>query len=58
MLVLVFNQEDKERLLLNGYKFICNNKIGKEDMFIFEDNNKLNFEKENIKFKKTNKMFF
>lgn len=58
MFILVFNEEDKERLLSNGYRFICKNIISNKDVFVFEDNNKLNFEKENIKFKKTNKLFF
>lgn len=58
MFVYVFTELEKDKLLLNGYKFICKNKIGDNLAYIFEDNNKLNFGKENIKGYKTSKLYF
>lgn len=58
MFIYVFSDEDKEKLLLNGYKFVCKNKIGDNLAYIFEDNKKLCFEKLDIKAHKTSKLYF
>lgn len=58
MFVYVFTELEKDKLILNGYKFICKNKIGNNLAYVFEDNNKLNFEKEKMKVYRTSKLYF
>lgn len=58
MFIYVFSESEKDKLLLNGYKFICKNNIGDKIAYVFENNNKLNFEKEKIKAYKTTKLYF
>lgn len=49
----------KEKLLLKGYKFICENNIGNKKCYIFEDNELITFSKEdNMHVIKTNKLYF
>lgn len=58
MFIYVFEEQEKDKLILNGYKFICKNQIGDKNAYVFENNNKLNFAKENIKAYKTSKLYF
>lgn len=58
MFIYVFEEQEKDKLILNGYKFICKNQIGGKISYVFENNNKLNFAKENIEVYKTNKLYF
>lgn len=58
MFLCAFSEEDKTKLIKNGYRFICTNKIGDRDVFIFEDNKMLKFNKDDIKVFKTNKLYF
>lgn len=58
MFIYVFEKQEKDKLILNGYKFICKNQIGDKIAYVFENNNKLNFTKENIKAYKTSKLYF
>lgn len=56
-MLYVLDEESRDKLLLKGCTFICNQKIGEQNVFLFEDN-KINFDKENIKIYRTNKMCF
>ena len=59
MFVVAFNSEDYDKLLLKGYKFICENNIGDKKCYIFEDNELITFSKEdNMHVIKTNKLYF
>lgn len=58
MFIYVFSESEREKLILNGYKFICKNQIGDKFAYVFENDNKLNFNKLNIKVYKTNKLYF
>lgn len=58
MLLQVFNKEDKEKLIQNGCKFITEQKIDDNIVYVFENKNKLNFNDLGIKVKFTNKLYF
>ena len=58
MFIYCFKKQDKEDLILKGYKFIKEENIDGKEVYIFIDNNKLNFELDSKKFIKTNKMNF
>ena len=58
MLLQAFNKKDKEKLIQNGCKFITEQKIGNDVVYIFENKNKLNFSELGIKVKLTNKLYF
>ena len=58
MFLVVFSEDDKTKLIDNGYKFICTNYMGDKQVFIFEDNKLLKFNKDDIKVLKTNKLYF
>lgn len=55
MFVMVF-KNDKDKLINKGYKLICEQKMGNGTGYIFKDNKKINFEKENIQHFKINKI--
>lgn len=56
--LLVFNQEDKNKLINQGYKFI--NSLKEKDLTIyqFENNKKINFDKSIKSFKYNDLMLF
>lgn len=58
MFIYVFSETERDKLLLNGYKFICENQVGNKSAYVFENNNKINFEKLNIMAYKTNRLYF
>lgn len=58
MFVYVFTLEEAKILKGKNFPFICNLKIGEKLAYVFEDTRLLNFEKENIKAYKTNKIYF
>ena len=43
MLLQAFSKEDKEKLIQNGCKFITEQKIGDNIVYVFESKNKLNY---------------
>lgn len=56
--VYVFTVEEARKLKQYNFPFICNLKIGQKMAFVFEDTRMLNFEKEEIKAYKTNRIYF
>lgn len=59
MLLQVFNKEDKEKLLQsNDCKFITEQKLGDNIVYVFEAKNKLNFSDLGVKVRFTNKLYF
>lgn len=58
MMIQVFTEKDKEVLIKNNYRFICENKLGDTTCYTFEFNNKLNFDSLDIKYRLTNKLYF
>lgn len=57
MFLYVLNEQDKIKIESEGYKFICKNKLNNKEIYIFEDNNKLKFNKD-IKVFRTNRLYF
>ena len=58
--IQVFSLEDRDKLMLMGYRFLGEQTIGKAQVFLFEYH-KMNFDKkdfENIKYRITNKVWF
>ncbi len=58
MFIIAFNDEDKNKLITNGYKLINEDFQNGCKRFIFENKGKLNFANENMKVFKTNKLYF
>lgn len=58
MFVVIFNDEDKNKLINQGYKLIHEDFQNGCKRFVFEDKGKLNFADENMKVFKTNKLYF
>jgi len=58
MLLQVFSQKDKEKLIQDGFKFITEQKLGDNIVYVFEADNKLNFSDLDIKARFTNKLYF
>lgn len=59
MMVQVYSEKDKNILINNGLKFICENKLGDTTCYTFEfNNNKLNFDGLDVKYKITNRLTF
>lgn len=57
MLLQVFSEEDKNKLLSKGLRLIHQQQMDDRTVYIFEYN-KLNFEDLGIKYKITNKLWF
>lgn len=55
--IYCIDEEIKEKLIKNGYKFISENSIGNKLIYIFEDNQLITFEKQDRIFR-TNKLYF
>ena len=58
MFLVIFNDEDKNKLINQGYKLIHEDFQNGCKRFVFEDKGKLNFANENMKVFKTNKLYF
>lgn len=58
MFLQVFNKEDKGKLIQNGCKFITEQKLGDNIVYVFENENKLNFSGLGINARFTNKLYF
>lgn len=57
--VLCFTENDKKELLLNGFKYICQQQIGDKTLYVFHnDSKKLNFALDKSKYVLDNKLFF
>ena len=57
MFIYCIDEEIKEKLIKNGYKFISENSIGNKLIYIFEDNQLITFEKQDRIFR-TNTLYF
>lgn len=57
-MIQVFSIEDKGKLIKNGFKFITEQKLGENTVYVFENNNKLNFSNLNVKYRLSNKLYF
>lgn len=57
MFIYCIDEETRDKLLLKGFKFICDNAIGDKKCYVFEDNKLMTFSKEDKIFK-TNKLYF
>ena len=57
MFIMVFNIEDKDKLIVQGQKFICEQKVGNDIAYLFNCN-RVNLEEQNIKYVRTNKINF
>lgn len=54
--IYCFNEEDKKELILNGFTYICEQKMGNKQVYIFNnDSNKLNFTLDKSKYVMDNK---
>lgn len=58
MFIQVFSLESKNQLISQGYKFIMEQKLGENKVYVFENNNKLKFEDSNMKYILSNKLYF
>lgn len=58
MLLQVFNKVDKEKLIQNGCRFITEQKLGDNIVYVFENKNKLNFSELGVKVRFTNELYF
>ena len=58
MLVQVFNEIDRDKLISYGFRFINEQKLGEITAYVFENNNKLKFSDLGVKAKFTNRMYF
>lgn len=57
-MIQVFSIEDKDKLIKYGFKYVCEQNIGDSKVYLFADNNKLNFSILGVKARVTNKMNF
>lgn len=58
MFVYVFSNEEADLLKKLGCPFMCKINMGDKIAFVFEDSRLINFEKQNIKAHRTNKLYF
>ncbi|MDU3410090.1 hypothetical protein [Clostridium sp.] len=57
MFIYCFDNKTKEKLIKNGYRFLCKNKKLDKTIYVFENNKKENFS-ENDKVFTTSKLYF
>lgn len=55
-MIMVFTEEEKNKLITLGGKFVCEQKIKDKVGYLFKDMPKIKFEDNNINYIKTNKM--
>lgn len=58
MLVQVFSEKDRDKLISYGFRFINEQKLGEITAYVFENKNKLNFSDLGVKARFTNKLYF
>lgn len=58
MMIEVFTENEKNKLLEMGLKLIHTRKVENYDVFVFEYRKNLNFDLSDINFKPTNKLYF
>lgn len=58
MFLYVVTVEEKEKLLKLGYKYIKIQYVGDKNIYMFEDNKKLKFDKCDVNVGRTNKLYF
>lgn len=57
--ILIFNEEDRDKMIALGYKLVSTLDQGKDKIYQFRNDNKLKFKKGSIKlFKYSNLMLF
>jgi hypothetical protein len=54
MFTMVFSNEDKQKLLASGAKFVTEQKLGNDRVYLFSGKININFEENKIKYAKTN----
>ena len=57
MLTMVFSIDDKDKLIAQGQKFICEQKVGDDIVYLFNCS-RINLEELNVKYVRTNKINF
>lgn len=57
MFVYCFDDEGKDKLIKNGYKYVCTTIVSGVNAYVFEDNKKIQFSKDD-KVYYTNKLYF
>ena len=57
MLTMVFSIKDKDKLIAQGQKFICEQKAGEDIVYLFNCS-RINLEELNVKYVRTNKINF
>lgn len=55
-MIMVFSKNEKDELIASGYKFICEQPMSNGIGYIFQSDNKINFEKKDIKYVEINKI--
>ena len=58
MFLYVNSTEDKEKLIKLGYKLLYTKNEKGNQIYVFEDNNKMNFSDTDIKVYRSNKLYF
>ena len=58
MFLYVVTIDEKEKLLNLGYKYIKTQSVGERNVYMFEDDKKLKFNKFDINVGRTNKLYF
>lgn len=58
MFIAIMNDEDKEKLINMGHKYLYSYEVGENKVHIFDCANTLNFDSNNIKYTITNKLRF
>lgn len=58
MFLYVVSEEERNELIKLGYKYMNQEKVGKNTVYIFNENKKLKFNEKKIKVFKTNRLNF
>lgn len=57
--IYCFTENDKKELILNGFKYVCEQHIGEKTVYVFNnDCEKLSFTLDKSKYVLDNKLFF
>lgn len=55
-MIMVFSKNEKDKLVANGCKFICEQPMSNGVGYIFQSDNRINFVKEDIRYVRINKL--